>query len=53
VNFEIAGEALNVFNTANFTPVLGISSTAANWRVTGLSGNNTSRLLQIVSRLNW
>jgi hypothetical protein len=53
INFEIAGEALNVFNTANFTPVLGISSTAANWRVTGLSGNNQSRLLQIVSRLNW
>ncbi|HEY0873484.1 MAG TPA: TonB-dependent receptor [Vicinamibacterales bacterium] len=53
VNFEISAEALNVFNRANFTPVLGISSTAANWRVTGLSGNNTARLLQIVSRLNW
>lgn len=53
VNFEIAGEALNVFNTANFTPVTGISSTLANWRVTGLSGNNLSRTIQIVSRINW
>src|SRR5690606_37726454 len=53
LNFEIAGEALNVFNRANFTPVVGISSTAANWRVTGLSGNNTARVLQIVSRINW
>ena len=53
VNVEIAGEALNVFNTANFTPVLGISSTLANWRVGGLSGNNLSRTVQIVSRINW
>ena len=53
VNFEIAAEALNVFNHANFVPVVGISSTLANWRVTGLTGTNTSRTVQIVSRLNW
>lgn len=54
VNFEISAEALNVFNRANFTPVTGgFSTNLANWRVTGLSGNNTARLIQIVSRLNW
>ena len=55
VNFEIAAEALNVFNEANFVP-LGIPGTAAtlsNWRVTGLTGTNTSRVVQIVSRVNW
>jgi len=54
VNVEIAGEALNVFNRANFTPDDEVSSaTLANYRVTGLSGNNTSRTIQIVSRINW
>ena len=55
VNFEIAAEALNVFNEANFVPI-GIPGTAAtlsNWRVTGLTGTNTSRVVQIVSRVNW
>ena len=46
-------EVFNVFNHANFVPVVGISSTLANWRVTGLTGTNTSRTVQIVSRLNW
>ena len=54
VNFEIAGEALNVFNKANFIPSgTTTSTTLANWRVTGLTGTNTSRVLQIVSRINW
>ena len=54
VNFEIAGEALNVFNRANFTPIAEFdSATLADYRVTGLSGNNTSRTVQIVSRINW
>jgi hypothetical protein len=53
VNVEIAAEALNVFNKANFVPTVGISSTLANWRVTGLTGTNTSRVVQIVSRINW
>ncbi len=53
LNFEIAGEALNVFNKANFVPVAGITSTLSDWRVTGLTGTNTARVIQIVSRLNW
>jgi hypothetical protein len=53
VNFEFAAEALNAFNRANFTPVVGNSSTLSNWQVTGLSGQNTARTIQLVSRLNW
>ncbi|HVL66241.1 MAG TPA: TonB-dependent receptor [Vicinamibacterales bacterium] len=55
VNFEIAGEALNVFNHVNFVPnaIPGTPTTQANWLVTGLTGTNTSRTIQIVSRLNW
>lgn len=61
VNFEISAEALNVFNKANFVPVTvptgttatTVPTTLANWRVTGLTGTNTSRVVQIVSRLNW
>ena len=61
VNVEIAAEALNVFNQANFVPVTvptgttatTVPTTLANWRVTGLTGTNTSRVVQIVSRVNW
>ena len=61
VNFEISAEALNVFNKANFIPVTvptgttatTVPTTLANWRVTGLTGTNTSRVVQIVSRINW
>jgi len=54
INFEIAAEALNVFNTANFVPNgEADSSTLTNYLVTGLTGTNTSRVIQIVSRINW
>ncbi|MEO6212589.1 MAG: TonB-dependent receptor, partial [Vicinamibacterales bacterium] len=53
VNIEFSAEMLNAFNTANFTPVSGISSTLSNYEVTGLSGTNTSRVVQLVSRINW
>ena len=49
-----------MFNKANFTPVGNASSTTerigstlANYEVTGLTGTNTSRVLQIVTRFNW
>ncbi len=57
-DFELAMEVLNVFNKANFTPV-GIGSgatlgnTLANYEVTALSGTNTSRVIQLVTRFNW
>ena len=54
VNFEFAAEALNVFNQANFVPEgQSTSTTLNNWRVTGLTGTNTSRVIQLVSRINW
>ena len=52
-NFEFAAEMLNVFNHQNFVPVSGIGSTLSNYEVTGLTGTNTSRVVQLVSRINW
>jgi hypothetical protein len=50
-----------VFNTANFVPVTGISTTnnrsagsaLAAYEVTQLVGGNQARILQIVSRVRW
>ena len=53
MNFEFSAEALNVFNHANFVPVGGIGSTLSNYAVTGLTGTNTARVVQLVSRINW
>ncbi len=50
---EFAIEALNVFNQANFVPVGGIGSTLADYEVTALTGTNTSRVVQLVWRVNW
>jgi len=59
IDFEFAAEMLNAFNQANFVPVgdrfttSNIGSTLANYEVTTLTGTNTSRVIQIVTRLNW
>ena len=54
VNLELSAEALNVFNTANFVPNgTAASATLTNFLVTGLTGTNTSRVIQLVSRINW
>jgi len=52
-NFEFRLEMLNAFNNANFLPLAGIGSTLNNYEVTGLTGTNTSRIIQLVSRFNW
>jgi hypothetical protein len=58
-DIEFAAEMLNVFNQANFVPVgIGSGTTTfgtniANYRVTTLTGTNTSRVVQLVSRINW
>jgi hypothetical protein len=45
---------LNVFNKANFVPQdEASSSTLNNYLVTTLTGTNTSRVIQLVSRINW
>jgi hypothetical protein len=58
---EFRLDALNVFNTANFVPVTGITTTSnrsagnalAAYEVTSLVGGNQARILQIVSRVRW
>ena len=54
VNFEFAAEALNVFNRrTSFRNGQSTSTTLTNWRVTALTGTNTARVIQLVSRINW
>ena len=58
-DFELAIEMLNAFNQPNFVPVGGVGSNTAignninNYEVTALTGTNTSRQMQIVTRFNW
>jgi predicted component of type VI protein secretion system len=52
-NAEFRVEALNVFNHANFVPVGGLGNTLSNYEVTGVTGTNTSRVVQLVVRFNW
>jgi hypothetical protein len=52
-DFEFRAEMLNAFNNVNFVPVGGIGNAIANYRVTGLTGTNTSRVIQLVARFNW
>jgi hypothetical protein len=52
-NFEFRLEMLNAFNNANFTPVAGVGTNINNYEVTGVTGTNTSRIIQLVSRINW
>ncbi|HEX6972892.1 MAG TPA: hypothetical protein VF147_00740, partial [Vicinamibacterales bacterium] len=51
-NFEFRAEMLNAFNHPNFAPVIAASSTADNYRVTGVQ-ENSSRIVQLVFRLNF
>jgi hypothetical protein len=53
-NLEIAAQMLNVFNHPNFLAVGGISGTTIDgYRVTGLQGQDTSRVIQLEVRFNW
>ena len=46
-------EATNAFNVVNFVPVTGLGTDPKDYEVTGLNGNVTARVMQIVSRLSW
>ena len=52
-NFEFRLEMLNAFNNHNFVPVGGIGAELDDYEVTGLTGTNTSRIIQLVTRFNW
>jgi carboxypeptidase family protein len=51
-DFEFRAEMLNAFNHPNFAPVIGATSTADDYRITGVQ-ENSSRIVQLVFRLNW
>ena len=54
VNLEFAAEALNVFNNTNFSPSGETSSDdITDYLVTGTTGGNGSRIIQLVTRINW
>jgi hypothetical protein len=66
VNAEIRVDALNVFDNVNFSPLPGVTipttgadtnrSTGASqaaYETTGLTGTNTARVLQLVTRIRW
>ena len=46
-------EATNAFNVVNFVPLTGLGTDPNDYEVTGLNGNVTARVMQIVSRLSW
>jgi Carboxypeptidase regulatory-like domain len=60
-NAEFRLDALNVLDTVNFSPVSGLTATTnrvsgsapTSYEVTALTGVNTARVLQIVSRIRW
>jgi len=53
-NVEVAAQMLNVFNHANFLAVSGIGGTTIQpYLVTGLQGQDTSRIVQLEVRFNW
>jgi hypothetical protein len=52
-NFEFRLEMLNAFNNVNFAPVAGLGNDIADYEVTGLTGTNSARVIQLVSRINW
>ncbi len=50
-SLEIRIDALNVFDTVNFTPVTGIGSTVqSGYQITGAT---SGRVVQLVTRVNW
>jgi hypothetical protein len=59
--FQIRIDALNVFNNVNFLPVSGMTfatnrvsaAAPASYEITSLTGTNTARVVQIVSRISW
>ena len=64
-NFEFGLNILNVFNQANFVPLtqpnncnctaggVGGTNVSTNYEVTSLAGTDRSRLIEILTRINW
>jgi hypothetical protein len=52
-NFEFRLEMLNAFNHHNFNPIGNVGTNINSYEVTGLTGTNAARVIQLVSRINW
>ena len=51
---EFRIEMLNAFNWVNYVPIGGVgSTTSAGYEVSALTGTNTARVVQLVSRITW
>jgi hypothetical protein len=53
IQAEFRIEMLNAFNWVNYVPVTGLGSNPASYEVSGLTGTNQARVIQIVSRITW
>ena len=52
-DFQFSAEMLNAFNHPNFVPVIASTNNSDNYRITALNGEATSRIIQLVFRLNF
>ena len=56
-NLEFAAQLLNAFNHANFLPIAGTTANnpglLSSYQLTGLQGQDTSRVIQFEVRFNW
>lgn len=50
---EFRVEALDVLDWVNFTPVAGLGSNPNSYEVTGLAGDVTRRMIQLIARFSW
>lgn len=53
IQAEFRVEMLNAFNSVNYVPVTGLGSNPASYEVSALTGTNTARVIQLVSRITW
>jgi hypothetical protein len=60
IQAEFRIEMLNAFNSVNYVPVTGFNNntaqggtTAASYEISGLTGTNSARVVQLVSRISW
>ncbi|GMV23489.1 MAG: hypothetical protein AMXMBFR57_34380 [Acidimicrobiia bacterium] len=53
VQAEFRVEMLNAFNWVNYSPVTGLGTNPASYEISGLTGTNTARVIQLVSRITW
>ncbi|MCR4375134.1 MAG: Plug domain-containing protein, partial [Acidobacteria bacterium] len=53
IQAEFRVEMLNAFNSVNYVPIASTSNNPANHELTGLTGTNSARVIQLVTRITW